>query len=130
GSLLHAVDVRRERRHEDPARPRGEDLAESLADDALRLRDAGALGVRRVAEEQVDAAVADLGELADVGALPVDRRVVELVVARMHDAATGRLEHDGGGVWDRVRDAHELDPEWAEVERLVARRDLAQLGLA
>ena len=90
----------------------------------------GALGVRRVAEQQVDAAVAELRELADVGALPVDRRVVDLVVAGVHDAPAGRLEHDGGGIRDRMRHAHELDPERAEVERLVVRRDLAQLGLA
>ena len=47
------------------------------------------LGVRRVAEQQVDAAVAELGELADVGLQAVDRRVVELVVARVQDAAAG-----------------------------------------
>ena len=56
--------------------------------------------------------------------------MVELVVACVHDAATGRFEHDGGCVGDRVRHTHELDPERAEVERLVARGDLAQLGLA
>ena len=64
-----------------------DDLAERLADDALRPRHAGPLGVRRVAEQQVDAAVAELGELADVGAQAVDRRVVELVVAGVDDAA-------------------------------------------
>ena len=90
----------------------------------------GALGVRRVAEQEVDAAVADLGELADVGALAVDRRVVDLVVARVHDPAARRLEHDGGGIRDRVRHADELDPERPEIERLVAGRDLAQLGIA
>ena len=47
-----------------------------------RRRDAGPLGVRGVAEQQVDARVADLGEPPDVGADPVDRRVVDLVVAR------------------------------------------------
>ena len=40
--LLHAVDVRRERRDEDAARAQREDLAERLADDALGLRDARA----------------------------------------------------------------------------------------
>ena len=37
GGLLHPVDVRGERRDEDPALAAREDLAERLADDALRL---------------------------------------------------------------------------------------------
>ncbi len=109
---------------------RREDLAERLADDALRLRDAGPLGIRRVAEEEVDALIADRGELADVGPLAVDGCVVDLVVARVHDAPAGRLEHDRGRVRDRVRHANEFDPERAEIERLVAGRDLAQLRFA
>ena len=72
-------------------------------------RDAGPLRVRRVAEQEVDAAVADLREPADVGALAVDRRVVELVVARVDAAAARRLEHDRGRIRDRVRHADELD---------------------
>ena len=103
---------------------------ERLADDLLGLRDARPLGVRRVAEQEVDAAVADLGELADVGALAVDGRVVDLVVAGVHDPAARRLEDDRGGVRDRMRHAHELDPERAEIERLVSGGDLAQVGLA
>ena len=67
-----------------PVRAR-DDLAEGLADDALRPGHTRPLGVRRVAEEQVDAAVSDLGELAHVGPDPVHRRVVDLVVARVHD---------------------------------------------
>ena len=42
----------------------------------------GPLRVRRVAEQQVDAAVPELGERADVGLQAVDGRVVELPVAR------------------------------------------------
>src|ERR671936_538529 len=48
-------------------------------------------------------------EAADVRLQTVNRRVVELVVARMHDAAGGRLEHDRNGVGDRMRHPHELD---------------------
>ena len=50
----------------------------------------GPLGVRRVAEQQVDAAVAELREPADVGLQAVDGRVVELPVARVDDAAGRR----------------------------------------
>ena len=58
-----------------------DDLPEGLADEPLRAGHARPLGVRRVAEQEVDAAVADLGEPADVGAQAVDGRVVDLVVA-------------------------------------------------
>ena len=107
-----------------------DDLAERLADDALGRRHAGPLGVRRVAEQEVDAAVADLGEPADVGPQAVDRRVVDLVVAGDDDPAAGRLEHDRDRVGDRVRHAHELEPERAELDRRALRVDLAQLGAA
>src|SRR2546426_2047358 len=53
--LLHAVYVRRERGDEDPSLPQGKDLPKGLADDPLRLREAGTFGIRRVTEEQVDA---------------------------------------------------------------------------
>ena len=122
GGLLHAVDVRGERGDEDLPAPQREDRAERLADEPLRAGVARALGVRRVAEEEVDAAVADLRELADVGLQPVDGRVVELPVAGVHDASRRRLDHERGRVGDRVRHADELDPERAELERLVARR--------
>ena len=129
GGLLHAVDVRGERGDEDLPLAQREDRAERLADEALGAGVSGTLGVRRVAEEEVDAAVADLGELADVGLQPVDGRVVELPVARVHDAARRRLDHERGRVGDRVRDTDELDPERAELERLVARRRGDELRL-
>ena len=90
-----------------PVRMRDQ-LAEGLADEPFRAGHARALGVRRVAEQEVDAAVAELRQPADVGAQPVDGRVVELVVAGVQDAAAGRVEHDRDRVRDRVRDADEL----------------------
>ena len=77
----------------------------------------GALCVRRVAEQQVDAAVAELGEPADVGLQPVDRRVVELPVAGVEDAAGRSSRSRSRRVGHRVRHADELDPERAEVDR-------------
>ena len=106
-----------------------EDRAERLADEPLGARVARALGVRRVAEQEVDAAVPDLRERADVGLEPVDRRVVELPVARVHDAPGVRLDDERDGVGDRVRDADELDAKRAELERRVARRRGHELGL-
>ena len=107
--LLHAMHVRRERGDEDPSFAQREDLAERLPDDALRGCEPGPLRVGRVAEEQVDAAVAELCELADVGLEAVDRRVVELVVAGVDDPPSRGLEHDRGRVRDRMRHPDELD---------------------
>ena len=127
GRLLHPVHVRREGGDEDPALPAREDLAEGLADHALRLGDAGPLRIRRVAQHEVDAAAADLRQPADVRPLPVDGRVVDLVVAGVDAEAARGLEDDGGGVGDRVRHPHELDPEGTELDRFVPRRHLPEL---
>ena len=119
------MDVRRKRRDEDAPVAQWEDLPERLADDALRGCEAGPLGVGGVAEHEVDAAVAQLGKLADVGLQPVDGRVVKLVVAGVHDAAGRRLEHDRDCVGNRVRHAHELDPERPQLSGRVVRVHLA-----
>ncbi len=92
---------------------------ERLADEPLGAGHPGPLGVGRVAEQQVDALVAELGEPADVGLEPVDGRVVELPVAGVEDAAGGRLEHDRDAVRDRVRHAHEVERERADLDLLV-----------
>ena len=89
----------------------------------------GTLGVRRVAEEEIHAAVPDLGELPDVGAEAVDRRVVELPVAGVDDAPGAGLDDERDGVGDRVRDADELDAEGADLERLVVRPRFHELRL-
>src|SRR5207237_1849862 len=109
---------------------RRDDLAERLADDPLRLRDAWALRVRRVGEQEVDAAVAEFREAADVRPQAVDRRVVELPVAGVEDAPRRGLDADADGVRYRVRHAHELEPERAELDRRPLGVDLAQLRRA
>ena len=106
----------------------GKSVRNVSPDEPLGARRAGALGVRRVAEEEVDPAIPDLGELADVGPAPVHRRVVELPVARVHDAPGLRVDDERDGVRDRVRDTDELDAERAELERVVVGRRLDQLG--
>ena len=102
---------------EDASRAHRDQLAERLADEALGAGHPGALGVRRVAEHEVDAAVADLGELADVGLEAVDRRVVELPVARVQHAPGRRLDDDRDAVGDRVGHPDELELERAELHR-------------
>ena len=90
---------------------------ERLADEPLRAGHPGPLGIRGVPEQQVDAAVAELGQPPDVGLEPVHGRVVELPVAGVEDTARGRLDRDRHCVGDRMRHAHELEPETPEHER-------------
>jgi hypothetical protein len=109
---------------------RGDDLPERLADDTLGTREAGPLRVCRVTAEEIDAAVAELGQTTDVGAQAVHRCVVELPVARVEHEPRGGLDRDADRVRDRMRHAHELDAERAEVDRAFLRRRLLQLGRA
>ena len=112
------MDVRRERDDEDAALAQRHQRPERLPHEPLRAGHAGALGVGRVAEQQIDTLVAELGEPADVRLEAVDGRVVELPVARVHDAARSRLEHDRDAVRDRVRDADEVEGERADLDLL------------
>ena len=125
--LLHAVDVRGERRDEHAALAQRDDLPEGLADEPLRARETGPLGVRRVSQHQVDAEVAELGETTDVGLEAVDRRVVELVVRRVEDAPAADLDDDAGVVGYRVRHPHELQAERPLLYRPVLRHHLDEL---
>ena len=125
--LLHPVDVRGEARDQDAALEPRDDLLERLADQPLRARDAGTLGVRRVAEHEVDALGAELGEAADIRAQAVHRRMVELPVAGVQDTAGRCLQDDGDGVGDRVRDADEADSEAADLHGVLLRPGLLQL---
>src|SRR6185503_4458094 len=99
-------------------------------DGALRLRHPGPLGVRRVAEKQVYAAVAEVGEGTQVGAEAVHRRVVDLVVARVDDASARRLEHHGDRIGNRMRHAHELGGVGPDPGRAVLRHRLDELSIS
>ena len=116
------MHVRGERGDEDSPLSLRDDLAEGLAHQPLRTRHARPLRVGRVAEQQIDAAVADLGEPADIGAQAVDGRVVELPVAGVQHPARVGLEHDSDGIRYRVRHPDELRAESSELE-------LSALGL-
>ncbi len=109
--LLHSMDVRGKAGDEHaPLAPR-DDLIERLPDQPLGAGEAGSLGVRRVAEQQVDTHRAQLGESSDVGSLSVHRGVVELPVAGHQHPAGGALQHDRHRVRHGMRDADELDAE-------------------
>jgi hypothetical protein len=128
--LLHPVDVRSERRYEHTPLAQRHDLPECFPDDALRRRHPRPLRVRRVPEQEVDALVTEPREPSHVRFQPVDGRVVDLVVARVDDAARRRLEHDRDAIRDRVRHAHERDPKRAYLARRVVRMDLPKLRRA
>ena len=107
------MDVRGERGHDDPSGRVAHDSHERRGHDLLGLRHAGTLGVGRVGHQHVDAVLAEPGETCHVGALAVDRRVVELEVARVHDRAVVGVQRDRDGIRDRVGHPHELGLEGA-----------------
>ena len=84
-----------------------------------------ALGVGGVGEEQADAlVVGDGADAGEVGEAAVDRREVELPVARVQDHALRRVERGGEPVGHRVGDRDELDVERADLAALaVGHRD-------
>ncbi len=104
-----------------------DDPLERRRDDLLALGDALALGVRRVGEQQREPCLAEAPELREIGAPAVDRRVVDLEVARVQERALIGVQRDRDRVGDRVRDAHELGAERADLHRLAVRIDLDQL---
>ena len=119
-----------EAKHVTTIRPRawGKTRSRFGPDAGLARREAGAVGVRRVAGQQQDALAAELGQALDVRGRPLDRRLVELVVARdEHGAELGRRRH-GARVGDRVRHVQQLDVERAELEPL-AGVDVGDVGL-
>ena len=59
----------------------GDDLVEHGADGALERREARDIRVGGVDDEQVDALLAEAGELAEVGEPAVERQLVHLEVA-------------------------------------------------
>ena len=128
--LLHAVDVRGEGRDQHAAGARRDDLAERLADDPFGLGHTGLLRVGGIAEQEVDAAVPDLGQLADVGLDPVHRRVVDLVVPRVDDSSRFRLDHQRNRVGNRMGHADSFHAERADLDESILRDELAQLGRA
>src|SRR5262249_22821309 len=95
-----------------------------LADHTLGTREAGALRIRRVTEQQVDAAVPQRRETPDVGAQSVDRRVVQLPVARVEDETRRGLDRDAHRVGDRMSHPTDLERERADSDRPVLWVDL------
>ena len=127
---LHAVDVGREGRNNDPLMLRLlEELVEALGDRHLGGGEAGALGVGRIGQQRKHALAAQLAEPREVDDVADDRRIVDFEVARLDDDARRGVDGQRDRVGDRVVDADELDLEAAKLDRLL-RSDLHELDLA
>ena len=113
--LLHAVHVRGEAGHDDPALGVPEHLVDRRGDVALGRGEAGHLGVGGVGEEEVDALLPQPREGAQVGEPAVERQLVHLEVAGVQQGAAGGAHGHGQRVGDRVVDRHELAVEDAEL---------------
>ena len=115
---LHAVDARRKRGdHELPGRRR-EDLLERVLDLELGTGEPFAIDVRAVAKQRQHARAAELRESMHVEVLAVDRRLIDLEVARVHERAGRRVNRQRDAVGHAVRDAQELDLAVADANAL------------
>ena len=135
--LLDAVHVAGEARHDDPPRRRPEHLVDGRRELALGGGEPGDLGVGGVGEEEVDALLAEPGEVAQVGDPLVQRELVHLEVAGVQHQAGAGADRDREAAGDGVVDRDELEPERAglvpvprlDVDRLRADPVLLELGL-
>ena len=111
--LLHAVDVAGEAADDDAlALLVTDDVEQVLADHPLGLGEPVGLGVGGVGQQQADAVLlADGTDLGEIGGASVDRREVDLEIARVVDDALGRVEGDADRVGHGVTDRHHLDVE-------------------
>ena len=75
-----------------------------------------ALRIRTVGKEKQNTLVAELGEAAKICHLPIDRRIVELEIARMDDHADGGLDRQPNCIGDGVVDTNKTDAEAADVD--------------
>ncbi|GAA3295197.1 hypothetical protein GCM10020295_21720 [Streptomyces cinereospinus] len=125
--LLDAVDVAGEARHDDAPAGGREDLPQNVGDVAFVRGEPGDLGVRGVAEEEVDALFAQTCERVEVGEAVVQRELVHLEVAGVHDHAGGGADGDRERVRDGVVDRDELAVEGADA-LAVALGDLERVG--
>ena len=71
----------------------------------------------------------DLGDVGEIGGHAIERRRVELHVARVEDRAVLGVDGHCHTVVDRVRHAHEFELERPELHRIVLGHDLDELGV-
>ena len=111
GHLLDAVQVRGEAGHPDPPRRPVHGAADGRPHLRLGERVPGPVGVGGVGEEEANARSAQGLDAGEVGAPPVEGRVVDLEVAGVVDDALGRADRQRAGVGDGVGHRDELGRE-------------------
>lgn len=116
--LLDAVHMAGEAGHDDALLGVREHRAQDIGDVPLGRDEARDLGVRGIGEEKVDAFLAEPREGGEVGQAAVQRELVHLEVAGVHDHARGGADGDGQGVGDGVVDGDELAVEGADPLRV------------
>ena len=125
--LLHAADVRGERRDNQPLVVRlgaREHRLEGRVDLLLRLRIAGALGVRRIGHQHQDALFAELCKPRKVDHAALRRGEIDFEVAGVDDDARRRVQRKADRVGNRVVDVDQLHVEAAELDVRACRRHL------
>src|SRR5581483_1663259 len=116
--LLHAMDVRRERRHDDAAPRLAEHTLERGADGLLRRTVSGDERVRRIAHQREHAALSIAGEARQVGRFRIDRCVIDLEVAGVNDRAGIGRDRKAERIDDGVRDANRLDAKCSRFDHV------------
>ena len=116
---LHAVDARRERGHDQLAGRAREHFLECVDHLALGAGEAAAVDVGAVGEQREHALAAELGEAVHVEMLAVERRLIDLEVAGVHDHAGRGVDRERDAVGNAVGDADELDLERADGHAVV-----------
>jgi len=113
---LDAVHIGREQADENPAWRLVHDVFKALLDGRFRRGPAQAFGRGALAEQRQNAFFAKLGQALDIAALMVQRVRVKPEVTGVNDPANGRVEHDAGTAGNGVRDAYQLDEEFADFQ--------------
>ena len=88
-----------------------EDFLERLDDLDLGSREAAAIDVRAVRKEREHTLRAELREAVQVEVLAIDRRLIDLEIARVHDRPGRARDRERHAARHAVRDPDELDDE-------------------
>src|SRR5260370_39908241 len=102
------MDVGGEVGHQDSPGGCAEDALERGVQVALGARTAKPFRVRGVAEQELNALVAEAAEALHVCRISVGGRGVQLEVARVDETSGRRLDRERAGIWDRVADCYVL----------------------
>src|ERR1017187_770914 len=116
---LDAVNRRTEAGHHHALVRAMEDLFHARANGALRLGEAGPVGIGGIREQQQHAALAVLGQRVQIEHLVVGRRGVHLEIAGVDDHAERRGDGQRHRAHDGMRHVNEFDLEGTDLHDLL-----------